>query len=330
MFKVKETLLLENELTIIEALQAEIHAKGINKLNSVKKSHDNIMVSCPNPAHKGGAERKPSCGILTVDKGKDKAGTAHCFACGYVASLEEFVSNCFGLEDAGVYGRNWLLKKFSLGDSAVRAPIELNLSRVKPTATYVTEEELDKYRYVHPYMYKRKLTDEIIEKFDVGYDENTLCLTFPVWDAKGNCVFVARRSVKTKFFNYPRDVFKPIYALNFLGMKDRSVIVCESIINALTCWCYGVPAIALIGTGNYEQYKILKACGVRKFVLALDGDEAGYKARARFRRYVTGKMVTDLVIPDGQDINDFEEEDFKKLKEVPQLNYEEILKRFQD
>ena len=80
MFKVKETLLLENELTIIEALQAEIHAKGINKLNSVKKSHDNIMVSCPNPAHKGGAERKPSCGILTVDKGKDKAGTAHCFA----------------------------------------------------------------------------------------------------------------------------------------------------------------------------------------------------------------------------------------------------------
>lgn len=31
-------------------------------------------------------------------------------------------------------------------------------------------KELDRYRYIHPYMYKRGMTDDLIEKFDVGYD----------------------------------------------------------------------------------------------------------------------------------------------------------------
>ena len=35
---------------------------------------------------------------------------------------------------------------------------------------FVTEEELKSYRFTIPYMYERKMTDALIEKFDVGYD----------------------------------------------------------------------------------------------------------------------------------------------------------------
>lgn len=99
---------------------------------------------------------------------------------------------------------------------------------------YVTESELAKYRYYHPYMYERKLTNEIIEKFDIGYDKDTDCITFPVYDEFGRCVFVARRSVKTKYFNYPSGSKKPIYGLEKIDKDTNAVLVVESFLNALT------------------------------------------------------------------------------------------------
>ena len=315
MFKVDESPILQSELSVILALQEELKLKGIEKLAVVKPTHDNIQICCPMP-HNGKQERKPSCGILTKDKGKDKAGTVHCFACGYTASLEEMVSHCFGFNDKGAYGKAWLLKNFVSMDQESRRELGLQLSRIAVKQEFVTEEELDKYRYVHPYMYTRKLTDAIIEKFDIGYDEKTKCITFPVCDERGRVVFIARRSVKTKFFNYPKDVTKPLYAMNFISPNIKEVVVCESIINALTCWAYGKPAIALIGLGNYQQYKMLKNTHIRKYILALDPDEAGNKARAMFRNNVTNKLITEYVLEEGRDINDLTETEFLNLRET--------------
>lgn len=303
--------ILENEMTILETLRTELHNRGIDKLNVIKKAHGNIQVCCP--IHKDGRERKPSCGINLNASNGTSVGTVHCFTCGYVANFKEFVSDCFGYNDKGEYGKRWILENFVSMEVEKRKGFSLNLSRTKPKQIFVTEKELDTYRYIHPYMYKRKLTDEIIEKFDVGYDSENQCVTFPVWDEKGRCVFVARRSVNTKFFNYPRDVSKPIYGLNFISSDITQVVVCESIINALTCWTWGIPAVALIGTGSFEQYPILQNCHIRKFLLALDPDEAGDKGRQRFRNNVKGKMIVDLQIPEGKDVNDLTEDEFVSI-----------------
>lgn len=311
MLMVDDIPILENEMTIIETLRNELLSRGIEKLAVIKKSHGNIQVCCP--VHKDGKERKPSCGINLDGSNGTAPGTVHCFTCGYVANFKEFVSDCFGYNDGGEYGKRWLLENFVSVEVEKRKNFKLNLSRTKPKQEYITEEELDSYRYIHPYMYKRHLTDDIIEKFDVGYDEKTQCLTFPVWDEKGRCVFVARRSVKTKFFNYPKEVNKPIYGLNFIPNYVTQVVVCESIINALTCWTWGIPAVALIGTGSFEQYPILQNCHIRRFLLALDPDDAGDKGRMRFRKNVTGKMIIDLEIPEGKDVNDLTEEEFVNI-----------------
>lgn len=311
MLMIDDIPILENEMTIIETLRTELHNRGIDKLAVVRKSHGNIQVCCP--IHKEGKERKPSCGI-NIDGSRGTApGTVHCFTCGYVAKFEEFVSDCFGYNDGGAYGKKWILDNFVSVEVEKRKSFTLNLSRSKPKQQFITEEELDKYRFIHPYMYKRKLTDEIIEKFDVGYDKETQCLTFPVWDEKGRCVFVARRSVNTKFFNYPKDVNKPVYGLNFINPNDTSVVVCESIINALTCWSWGIPAIALIGTGSYEQYPILQNSSIRKLILALDPDEGGARGEYRIRKNIKDKMIVSLPIPKGKDVNDLDKEEFFKL-----------------
>ena len=175
-------------------------------------------------------------------------------------------------------------------------------------------------------MYKRKLTDEIIDLFDIGYDKNTECITFPNRDINGNCLFVARRSVKTKFFNYPQDVEKPVYGLYECNICAKTIknwfpdeiIICESMIDALTCWVYGRYAVALNGTGNENQFKTLRNMPNRKFILATDMDEAGLKARERIRQSLGNKLVTEYVwdINVAKDINDMNKEYFDSLKEV--------------
>ena len=175
--------------------------------------------------------------------------------------------------------------------------------------TYISGEELDKYRYIHPYMYKRGLTDEIIERFDIGYDRERKEITFPVRDIEGRCVFVAGRSVESKFFRLPKGIDKPIYCADkFRAGTYRTAYITESFLNCLTCWKYNKSAMAMIGTGNRKQYEILNELPVREYILAFDPDEAGRKATERFRKSVHGKIIKELVYTDNRDINDLQEE----------------------
>ncbi len=116
------------------------------------------------------------------------------------------ISRCFGIDDLGQYGLNWLKNNF-LGEVLEERNLVIDLFRdaypKNPFYEHISEEELDSYRFVHPYMKTRKLSDKVIEMFDVGYDKDTECLTFPVKDINGNCLFIARRNVEFKRFSYP-------------------------------------------------------------------------------------------------------------------------------
>ena len=158
-------------------------------------------------------------------------------------------------------------------------------------------------------MYERKLTDEIIERFDIGYDRERKEITFPVRDIEGRCVFVAGRSVERKFFRLPKGLNKPIYCSDkFRAGTYRTAYITESFLNCLTWWKYDKPAMAMIGTGNQKQYEILNRLPVREYILAFDPDKAGRKATERFKKNVHGKIIKELVYPDNRDINDLQEE----------------------
>jgi DNA primase len=307
-------------IDIINELQAQLHLNQIPLLNAVRELPHDIMITCP--YHKGGQERRPSAGIRKHD------GQFHCLACGETHSLQEMISHCFGYSDdlVGAFGWNWLLKNFLTVAVETRKDIDLDFVRESTnevSINYVSEEELDRYRFIHPYMYKRKLTDDVIEMFDVGYDKNTKCITFPVRDIDGNTLFIARRSVVTKFFNYPEGVEKPVYGLHEVrewarqGNDISEIIICESMIDALTCWVYGKPAVALNGTGDDLQFVQLNKMPCRKFILATDNDAAGMKARRRLRKNLKGKLITEYVFPEGRkDINDLSLEEFNSLVEI--------------
>ena len=175
-----------------------------------------------------------------------------------------------------------------------------------------------------------KVFPQCVELFDIGYDKNTRCITFPVRDIDGHCLFVARRSVDTKFFNYPQGVEKPLYGLYelyhwgeynvsmYLGSASE-IIVCESMLDALTCWVYGKYAVALNGLGNDLQFKQLRELPCRKLILATDADERGMAARKRIRMNMRNtKIITEYIwnLKEAKDINDMSESQFNSLQEV--------------
>ena len=231
-----------------------------------------------------------------------------------------------------VNGRAWLLENFD-GSNIENREVKFDLSVKRPSTKYfIAESDLAQYNITHPYMFKRKLTLDIIKKFNVGYDKdyNIIndgkvypmgeCITFPVKDINGNIVFIARRSINQKVFNYPKDVDKPVYGLYeiYEEMKKGKVIdevyICESFFNCLTIWSYGKYAVALIGTGSNTQLDILKKSDIRHFILALDPDEAGIKGTKRLLEGLTNKFVETAVIPEGKDVNDLTKEEFEALE----------------
>lgn len=307
---------------IISELQLQLNINGIPLLQKTRNSPDDIQVQCP--YHADGQERKPSAGIRKSD------GQFHCFACNETHTLPEVISFCFGHTDdiLGVYGWQWLTKNFLTIEVEERKDVLIDCSRTLSNSfdrEFVTEGELDKYRYYHPYWKKRGITDErIIELFDLGYDKETDCITMPVRDIHGNCLFVARRSVKTKYFCYPKGVQKPLYGLYELELtfpdwnkKYPDIVVCESMIDALSFWQVGKYAVALNGLGNGRQMKELSQLQCRKLILCTDMDEAGQRARKRIRASVKNKLITEYILPNGRkDANECTEVELDNLEEI--------------
>ena len=321
MIKLQDTIIQSDTQSVLDMLKFDLAQHGVDRFHQFRRNGDNIQTSCP--FHKNGQERKPSFGVNgEIDK-------CHCFSCSWSGTIEEMISELYGYQDEGKFGKRWLIKRFNTVEIETRPNILENFGGRKngnsvslhrnsitdcnnksgDNNTFITEEELDKYRYIHPYLYERGLTDEIIERFDIGYDKTRNEITFPVADLHGTIRFIASRSVKNKFFRLPKGEDKPIYqGYRFVTGTYRTAYITESFLNCLTCWKYNKPAMATIGTGNKKQYEILNKLPVREYILAFDPDEAGRKATERFRKNVHGKIIKELVYPDNRDINDLQEE----------------------
>ena len=278
---------------VLTELVSQLRANNIPLISKQRNSGDHIQITCP--YHSNGMERKPSAGIRKSD---------------------------------GV----WLLKNFATVQVEERKDVEIDFRRSnmadknsikadKINNNRVTEEELDKYRYTHPYILKRGVSEKIVELFDIGWDAKTDCITFPNLDKYGNCLFVAKRSVKQKFFQYPKDVQKElygIYQLYQLHPFPSEVYVCESMIDCLYLWTFNKPACALNGLGNEIQFKQLRELPCRVLILATDSDKAGLRARERIRMNMQNtKIIKEVVLPKGRkDINECTPNEIQNLVEV--------------
>lgn len=323
----------------------------VEKILEVLSSHELIRTNkitgnwytiyCP--FHNMGNEKKPSCGVLLKDEYRNgkkyPQGLFHCFSCGTVKTMQEAVTELIKSHNLGTDGLKWLSENVPgfeidanfeylvppnmMSDLSNKYAIDYIKSNTSGIQSYVTEEELKKYRFTVPYMYERGLTDDIIEKFDIGVDMNWVppgrkkvvpCITFPVRDIQGRTLFFCRRSIEGKLYNYPEDVTKPVYGIDMVPKSCTSLLICESAINALTAWKWGYPAVALLGTGNDYQMQQLRQLGIPEFVICMDGDDAGKRATKRIKNHLSkNALIWTIHMIDGKDVNDIDKETFDKL-----------------
>ncbi len=327
----------------VAAVLDKLHEFGL--VDPIRPIGDWYQCRCP--IHNNGQEKKPSCGVLLHDQYRNghlmKAGHFHCFSCSWSASLQDTITEILKQRHIGKSGLDWLkenipdfVEDYQQGDFEYLIAPELTLALqskyaidyinteiLKQSGNYVTEEELASYRLTVPYMYQRGLTDEIIEKYDIGYDANFIppgrkkplpCITFPVKDIEGNTLFLCRRSIEGKFFHYPQGVEKSVYGIYELPKGVKSVLICESCLNALKAVRFGYNAVALLGTGTVHEVDQLKQLGVQEFVLCLDGDEAGQRGMEKLKRALRKvALVWTVKMPPDKDVNDCEKEEFDKL-----------------
>ena len=333
--QIGDTIINAELSDVLGELQRQLAINHIPYLQKTIDGGRNIMIQCP--YHGNGQERKPSAGIRKSD------GIFHCFACHEAHTLPEVISYVFGWDDMfGQQGMKWLIRNFTAVRIEERQDVQIDLERNNTAnknnalgnnnsnkPAWVSEEELDSYRYYHNYWKQRGIIDDnIIELFDLGYDKQTDSVTFPVRDVDGHCLFVATRKVKQKIFSYPKGVEKPLYGLYELReFQERSytpivtvgydyygrnypepieeVFVTESMIDCILLWQAGHHAVALNGTGSELQYAQLRKLPIRHFILATDNDKAGRLAKDKIRQNVKYRLITEIEFPeDIKDVGD--------------------------
>lgn len=310
---------------VIEDLKLERFEDGL--LREINNTGSDLMCTCP--FHKGGKENKPSCGVLLREKldknRKYEAGTVHCYTCGYTADLPQFVADLLGLSSP-VQGFKWLVARYNYS-AAEREPLELNLYRGQAEkVSYMDEAEVEwfyqellKSGAACDYLNGRALPNWLFDAFRLGFDPADRVVLFPVRDMSGRVAFYKGRSLVGKHFYNAKDIDKSslIFGLYELcnerfaqgkATPDDEIWITESEIDALSLIAQGQYAVAIMGSHISDaQCKELEGTPFRRFVLALDNDDAGRKGAAQIKRMLIPKgfRFTNLSWDtDLKDIND--------------------------
>ena len=145
------------------------------------------------------------------------------------------------------------------------------------------------------YFKSRGFSQEVVERFSLGYDEAQKVIVIP-YDTAGS--YYITRSTEGKTFRKPSSDdagVEPVY--NKAALYDKKpCFVCESPIDAISLIVAGggaCSAVALGGTGSHKLIEQVKAkAPAAILVLSFDNDDAGEKAAA-----TTAEDLTALNIP---------------------------------
>lgn len=322
---------------VIRDIRLERFNDGLFK--DINNTGSDLMVTCP--FHKNGKEKNPSCGVLLnekVDKNrKYEAGTVHCYTCGYTADLPQFIADVLGLASP-VQGFKWLVGKYNYS-AAEREPLELNLYRGQTEqVTYTSEADVERYHKqlkesvaALDYLRRRGLPTWITDEFKLGFDKADDTILFPVRDLSGKVVFYKGRSIVGKHFYNAKNIDKTsqifglyelLNSIFWAKLPDTKsqIWITESEIDALSLISQGKYAVAIMGSHISDmQCKRLENSPFRRFVIALDNDDAGRKGAALLKKKlipkgfrftnlkwsVSLKDVNDLIMHYGDSWSDY-------------------------
>ena len=276
---------------VISELQIYYDETGQTKFNpkaltGFKHSGGNLMCCCP--YHEEG---NPSFGILT-----EYPYTFSCFGCGKTGNLPQLVSHCCGFKNELV-GEQFLLKNFVVLSAEQRPKLNiediLDKRHLDRKCSHL-DEEIEQFKGKrHPYMYSRGFKDIVLDKYEIGYDEQTQSMVIPIRTSDGRIRFIKRRFVYKKGFLNEKNIDKKDIVYGLYYIKQAKVPITEIALNesetdTIACYQGGIPAGAILGRITFkEQVLELMRAGIKSVNLFLDNDYWGVRATLQAHKMIT-------------------------------------------
>jgi DNA primase len=153
---------------------------------------------------------------------------------------------------------------------------------------------------------------------DSGHEHFNGSLVIPVFDVEGHVVeMYGRKLLDNLRAGTPKHLYLPMNEARGRGVfnidvlkASKEIILCESLIDALTFWCAGYRHVtSAYGVEGLTEdiVQALKTCGVERVLIAYDRDEAGERgaAKAAARFIAEGMTCFRVQFPKGMDANEY-------------------------
>ena len=127
-----------------------------------------------------------------------------------------------------------------------------------------------------------------------------------------------KRSIDSKIFYLDKDQEKPVYCLNYIMKENiKQAIITEGPFDCLTCWEYGMPAVATLGRISDDQIEQLNKSCLTIIYAMFDNDAAGRAFNKVLKSKLNSRiLVVDVQIPNNKkDINELTKQEFQKALE---------------
>jgi hypothetical protein len=168
-------------------------------------------------------------------------------------------------------------------DEPTLSPIKLSIAEpYRPLNARI----LDEYRFRHPYLERRGISEAVQRLLKIGYDRNRQAIVIPWLNPDCSLGNVKYRRVDSKTFWYEkggRPIREMVYGLDVIYRKGiRRAAIVEAEIDAMTLMTAGIPAIATGGSGFGERKReLIVKSPLEEIVVFRDNDPAGRAWRNR-------------------------------------------------
>ncbi len=150
---------------------------------------------------------------------------------------------------------------------------------------------------------------------DSGHEHFVGCVVIPIFDLSGQVVEMYGRKINdnlragTDYHLYLPGPMRGVWNEQALAVS-KEIILCESLIDALTFWCAGFRHVTTIyGVNNFtdEIKAAFQKYGTERIYLAYDRDEAGENAAMRHAQELLAMGIEcyRVQFPKGMDANEY-------------------------
>ena len=264
---------------------------------------------CLNPSHD---DQHPSMSYY------DKGNLVKCFSCGANYDLFDLIGIDYGLHefkaqkaqaealyptgiiDKPLFANQAYPTTNTKNKSKAEAAMQSTNDNTASTTPAIDPESFHQHIHQTTYFQDRGISQEVIDRFKLGYDPSTKQVIMPV---KGE--FYIRRSTDPKAQNkdryrLPAGIKKELFNAEALSQK-KPVFITEGIIDALSIITAGHEALALPAATDTNllkdeiQKRIEAKTGMPELILCLDNDEAGQKAAHELSDYLKKEKLPHSV-----------------------------------